>query len=60
MATTDPNTYTGYCVKCKEKRSFPKDTATLSTMKNGAGMAKGKCPTCGTTVCAIQPKAKTA
>lgn len=40
-------TYEGYCVKCREKRSFDGEEV---TMKNGRRAAKGKCPVCGTTV----------
>jgi hypothetical protein len=50
--------YNGYCVKCKEKRDF---TAwTVSTMKNGARMAKGPCPVCNTTICRLLGKPKVA
>ena len=45
--------FNGYCVKCKEKRDF---TGEISTLKNGAQMAKGPCPECGTKVCRILPK----
>jgi len=48
-------TYEGYCVKCKEKRSFE---GAVSVSKTGMEMAKGKCPECGTTVNRILGKAK--
>lgn len=47
--------YNGYCVKCREKRSFEGEE---STTKTGRLMAKGPCPTCGTTICRILPKPK--
>ena len=39
----------GYCVKCKKKVEMrdPKESLT----KRGTKIAKGKCPSCGTTVC---------
>jgi len=39
----------GYCVKCKKKVEMkdPKESKT----KKGTKIAKGKCSTCGTTVC---------
>jgi Domain of unknown function (DUF5679) len=37
-----------YCVKCKTKREM-KNPKTVTT-KNGRQMAKGTCPTCGTTM----------
>ncbi|MEI6849610.1 MAG: DUF5679 domain-containing protein [archaeon] len=39
----------GYCVKCKKMTDIkdPKESLT----KKGTKIAKGKCPTCGTTVC---------
>lgn len=46
--------YTGYCVKCKEKRNF---SGKVEVSKTGMNMAKGQCPTCGTTVCRILGKA---
>jgi len=39
----------GYCVKCKKKNVEMKDVKVV-TMKNGRKAAKGKCPTCGTTM----------
>jgi hypothetical protein len=43
-----------YCVKCKEKREM-KDGKESKTSK-GTRMMKGKCPTCGTTMCRILGK----
>lgn len=45
-----------YCVKCKEKNVEMKDPAINQTAKGGY-MAKGKCPKCGTTMCAMMSKA---
>lgn len=45
----------GYCVKCKKKGVNVKD-ATINQTPRGGYMAKGKCPTCGTTVCAMMSK----
>lgn len=44
----------GYCVKCKKKTEMkdPKETKTVK----GTPMFKGKCPTCGITVCRIGKK----
>jgi hypothetical protein len=47
--------YTGYCVKCKEKREF-EGIVTIS--KTNMRMAKGPCPVCGTTVNRILGKAE--
>lgn len=47
-------TYNGYCVKCKDKTDY---TGVVSISKTGMRMAKGPCPTCGTTVCRILGKA---
>jgi hypothetical protein len=38
-------TYEGYCVKCKEKRTFDGKEVTLA---NGRPAAQGTCPVCGT------------
>lgn len=46
--------YSGYCVKCKEKRDVTGDV-TVSP-KNGSKVAKGKCPVCSTVVCRILGK----
>lgn len=54
----EPDVYEGYCVKCKEKKEF--EAAEVGTMKNGASMAKGPCPVCGTKICRILPKQKKA
>ena len=45
----------GYCVKCKKKGQEVKDAAITQTARGGY-MAKGKCPDCGTTVCAMMSK----
>lgn len=50
----EPIQHQGYCVKCKEKRTF--EEAEVKTLANGASMAKGKCPECGCTVTRILPK----
>jgi hypothetical protein len=47
-------TYTGYCVKCKQKREFE---GTVTVSKTNMRMAKGPCPVCGTTVNRILGKA---
>ena len=47
---------TGYCVKCKGKKSM-KDEQQV-TMKNGRAAMKGKCPDCGTGMYKILGKAK--
>ena len=38
----------GYCLKCKETRTIKDLTYTKTA--NGRTMAKGVCPTCGTTI----------
>ena len=45
----------GYCVKCKKKGVELNDAIINKTAKGGF-MAKGKCGTCGTTVCAMMSK----
>ena len=45
----------GYCVKCKRKGTDMKDVIVCQTPKGGY-MAKGKCPKCGTTMCAMMSK----
>lgn len=45
----------GYCVKCKKKGQEMKDAAINQTARGGF-MAKGKCPNCGTTICAMMSK----
>jgi hypothetical protein len=42
----------GYCVKCKEKNIEMGRPAIHKTQK-GSFMAKGICPECGTTMCAM-------
>jgi Zn finger protein HypA/HybF involved in hydrogenase expression len=37
--------YEGYCVKCREKRSFDGEKKELP---NGRNAAQGQCPECGT------------
>jgi len=37
--------YEGYCVKCREKRTFDGE---VKEMANGRKAAQGLCPTCGT------------
>lgn len=44
-----------YCVKCKEKGVTMNDPIMHRTAKGGF-MAKGQCPTCGTTMCAMMSK----
>lgn len=44
----------GRCMKCQEQKEIT--GAEEVTMKNGAVMVKGKCATCGTTVCAFKKK----
>jgi len=39
----------GYCVKCKQKVEMNDPVESLT--KKGGKIVKGKCPTCGTTVC---------
>ena len=46
-----------YCVKCKKKGQKMKDAAITQTTRGGF-MAKGKCPDCGTTMCAMMSKDK--
>lgn len=48
---------TAYCVKCKAKGREMKEAVIGQTAKGGY-MAKGKCPTCGTTMCAMMSKDK--
>jgi len=40
-----------YCVKCKAKKEM-QDGKEFTT-KNKRRMMKGKCPTCGTTMCRV-------
>lgn len=53
--TGESGTYEGYCVKCKEKNVSYEGNVAIS--KTGMKMAKGPCPTCGTTICRILGKA---
>jgi len=46
-----------YCVKCKKKGQKMKEPKIGQTPKGGY-MAKGKCPDCGTTMCAMMSKEK--
>jgi len=43
---------TGYCVKCKKKVEI--EDAKKTRTKKGKEMIKGKCPSCGTTVCTFK------
>ena len=45
--------YEAYCVKDRKKVMFEGEVVTL---KNGRKAAKGKCPSCGTTVMRILGK----
>lgn len=40
-----------YCVKCKAKKEI--QDAKEEVLKNGRKALKGKCPSCGTTLCRI-------
>jgi len=44
----------GYCMKCKKKVEMKDEN--ISRTNKGLRMAKGKCPVCGTTVCAMLGK----
>ena len=46
---------TAYCVKCKKKGQTMKD-AKMNKTSRGGFMAKGQCPDCGTTMCAMMSK----
>ncbi len=50
------DTYKGefYCVKCKSK---VEGSGTITTNDKGRRMAKGACPTCGTSLTRFLPKA---
>jgi len=41
-----------YCVKCKKKGQKMKEAVMTQTARGGF-MAKGKCPDCGTSMCAM-------
>ncbi|MBU4069416.1 MAG: hypothetical protein KJ646_00365 [Nanoarchaeota archaeon] len=45
-----------YCVKCKKKGQKMKD-AKMNKTSRGGYMAKGTCPDCGTTMCAMMSEA---
>ncbi len=47
--------YEGYCMKCREKRTFE---GTIVTLKNGRPAAQGACPVCGTKLTRILSKAE--
>ena len=42
-----PETFNGYCVKCREKRDFEGEEV---EMANGRRAAQGPCPVCGTKI----------
>ena len=44
-----------YCVKCKKKGQEMKSPEIVKTARGGF-MAKGKCPDCGTKMCAMMSK----
>jgi hypothetical protein len=44
----------GRCMKCKEQKEM--DKPEIVQTKRGGYMGKGKCPDCGTTVCAMLSK----
>jgi hypothetical protein len=44
-----------YCVKCKKKGQEMKGAEVVQTARGGY-MAKGKCPDCGTNMCAMMSK----
>lgn len=44
-----------YCVKCKKKGQKMKESVMTQTARGGF-MAKGKCPDCGTVMCAMMSK----
>ena len=46
----------GYCVKCKKKGVNIKNPV-ISTTEKGGYIAKGACPICSTTVCAMMSEA---
>jgi len=46
--------YTGYCVRCKEKKDMLEVGVVIA--KNGRRMAKGKCVVCGCKMCRILKK----
>jgi hypothetical protein len=44
-----------YCVKCKEK-GVTMNNPVIHTTAKGGFMAKGSCPKCSTTLCAMMSK----
>ena len=46
-----------YCVKCKKKGVKMNEPIITQTARGGF-MGKGKCPICGTTMCAMMSKDK--
>jgi hypothetical protein len=44
-----------YCVKCKKKGQKMENPKIVQTVRGGY-MAKGQCPACGTTMCAMMSK----
>ncbi|NQU79103.1 hypothetical protein HQ545_05015 [Candidatus Woesearchaeota archaeon] len=44
-----------YCVKCK-KKGQPMKSPVINQTAKGGFMAKGKCPDCDTTMCAMMSK----
>ena len=46
---------TAYCVKCKEK-GVEMSAPAMHQTKKGGFMAKGSCPKCSTTICAMMSK----
>ncbi len=44
-----------YCVKCRKKGQKVKDPKIVQTARGGY-MAKGQCPDCGTSMCAMISK----
>ena len=46
---------TAYCVKCKEK-GVEMNNPVMHKTKKGGFMAKGACPKCSTTICAMMSK----
>jgi len=49
-----PDSYEGYCVKCKEKRHYEGE---VRISESGRRMARGTCPVCGSTINRILGKA---
>ena len=54
IVATKAQTYSGYCVKCKEKRET---SGEVHVSDKGTRMAKGICPVCGTKLNRILGKA---